>query len=404
MKKRKFIMIAGEKHYIKEEEAEDKTDVNTDEDKKDDEDKAGDKPEEGSDEAIDAAAKRVASTITKELMTSLNLNKKDTKVNSKVAEFLNGKDLTDKDSLTPDEKIVGFWHALVTKDHVVCKALSEGTNADGGYLFPDEFRAELIKGLTGPFSMRGIVRVIPMKRDVMNIPSLESRPKTYWTLENEPKATTTVHFDQETLTARKIAAILYSSDELIEDSTELDVVKIVIDLFADSLRDAEDRVICQGNGTTQPTGLLTAITAGTITARACAGNLDYDDIIDLIYDLKQVYRRNGKFLVATANMRELRKLKDNDGRYLWEPSQKAGQPDRLAGYEIIEQDYISEAVITFGDYKLGYWLGDRKKMSVKISNDTETAFTKDQTAIRVVQRIAGNVVLGEAIKALNAIP
>lgn len=398
---KKFIMVNGKKVYIQEEK--EASDSEKEEDKKD-EDEGSDKPEEGSDEAIDAAAKRIGKTLSKELMANLNLNKKDENVNSKVADFLKGKDLNDKDALTADEKIVGFWHALVNKDVVTCKALSEGTAADGGYLFPDEFRAELIKNLVGPFTMRGLVRVIPMKRDVLNIPSLESRPRVTWTLENVAKTTTTAHFDQETLTARKVAAILYSSDELIEDSTELDVVKIIIDLFADALKDEEDRVICQGNGTTQPTGLLTAVTATTIAARTCAGNLDYDDIIDLIYDLPQAYRRNASFLVATANMRELRKLKDSNGQYLWEPSQKAGQPDRLAGYPLIEQDYIGEATILFGDYKLGYWLGDRKKMTVKISNDTETAFTKDQTAIRIVQRIGGNVVLPDAIRALNAIP
>ena len=54
--------------------------------------------------------------------------------------------------------------------------------------------------------------------------------------------------------------------------------------------------------------------------------------------------------------------------------------------------------------KQAYWLGDRQKMTVKISNDTETAFTKDQTAIRVVSRIAGNVVNGFAVKKITNIP
>jgi len=225
----------------------------------------------------------------------------------------------------------------------------------------------------------------------MKIPTLVSRPKVTWTAENETKSTTTAHFNERTLTAKKLAAILYSSDELIEDSTELDVVKIVIGLFADAIKDEEDKVILQGNGTTQPTGINTAVTAGTYASTSIAGsNLSFDNLIDLVYSLPQAYRRGAKWVVATANIRELRKLKDSNGRYLWEESRVTGEPARMLGYEVVENDYVGEANILFADFKRAYVLGDRKKMTVKISQETETAFTKDQTAIRVVARIAGN--------------
>jgi len=97
-------------------------------------------------------------------------------------------------------------------------------------------------------------------------------------------------------------------------------------------------------------------------------------------------------------------LKDSDSRYLWQDPVSAGSPATFHGYPVIEDNNLSEAEIYFGDLKQAYWLGDRKKMSVKVSNDTETSFTKDQTAIRVVSRIAGNVVLPNALKKLNAIP
>jgi len=409
---KKYIMIGGKKHYIEEEKKEavapetpvaPKEDA-PQEDAPKDEPKE-DAPKDGADD-VESQAKKIGEAIADSITAKLDLGQKkdEKKISSKVAEMLNGKDLSDKDALTADEKIVGFYHALVTNDKTTCKALSEGTAADGGYLFPDEFRAELIKTLTGPFTMRGLVRVIPMRRDVMKIPSLVSRPKVTWTAENETKSTTTAHFGEETLTARKLAAILYSSDELVEDSTDIDVVRTIIDLFAEAMRDEEDKVICQGNGTTQPTGLTTARAAGTIAGRTCAGNLDFDDIIDTYYDLPQAYRQAAKWIVATANIKELRKIKDSDGRYIWQDSIKEGEPARMLGKAVIEQDYVGEANIFFGNYKLGYWLGDRKQMTVKISQETETAFTKDQTAIRVVERIAGTVVLGDAIRALISIP
>ena len=71
----------------------------------------------------------------------------------------------------------------------------------------DEFRAEVIRDLADGDYMRNEVTVIPMKRDVMKIPSLESRPKVVWTEENTTKSTTTAHFNEKTLTVKKMAAI-----------------------------------------------------------------------------------------------------------------------------------------------------------------------------------------------------
>ncbi|MFA5583307.1 MAG: phage major capsid protein [Bacteriovoracaceae bacterium] len=306
--------------------------------------------------------------------------------------------------MTTKEKVVGFFQAMVQSNHAVLKALSEGTAADGGYLFPDEFRAEVIRDMAEQQRLRNEVTVIPMRRDILKVPSLESRPLVTWTEENATKSTTTAHFGEVTLTVKKMAAILYASDELIDDSAEVDVVNFIIGLFSEAIGEEEDRVIAQGNGTTEPTGLTTAQTAGTIAGRAVAGNLDYDDLIDLMYDLPSKYHANAKFYSHRANVRELRKLKDTNGRYLWQEPVSAGQPSTLAGYPVVEVNSLPEATIFFGDLKKAYWLGDRQRMTVKISQDTETAFTKDQTAIRVVSRIAGNVVLGQAVKALINIP
>lgn len=212
-----------------------------------------------------------------------------------------------------------------------------------------------------------------MKRDVMNIPSLESRPKVTWTEENAVKSTTTAHFGQETLTVKKMAAILYSSDELIEDSTEIDIVKFIIGLFSEVIGEEEDRVIVRGNGTTEPTGLITARAAGTIASVACAGNLSFDDIINLTSLLPGKYHRNAKFYVNRTNIRELRKVKDGNDRYYWQEPVAAGQPPTLYGYPVIEQNDMPESEILFGDLKQTYWLGDRHSMTVKVSQDTETA-------------------------------
>lgn len=376
-------------------------------------DEEGADDEGGADDvAVQKTAKKIAQQVVKNLdlgnVSELNekvdrLMKMNNRVDEKMAKILNGKDLS-KDELTKEEKIVAFYHALVSKNDYALKALAEGVDADGGYLFPDEFRAELVRDISDIAVMRSLVRVVPMRRNVLNIPTLATKPKVYWTNENATKTTTTATFSQATLTVKKMAAILYASDELIDDSTEIDVVNTIITLFAESIADEEDRVITAGNGSTEPTGLTTALSNSAIASTACVGNLDFDNIIRLVYLLPTKYRRNASFLVHTNNIRELRLIKDSQNRYLWQDAVAPGQPSTFYGYPVVENNWMPEATIFFGDFRQGYWLGDRQRMTVKISNDTETAFTRDQTAIRVVCRIAGNVVLGAAIKALTTIP
>lgn len=385
---KKFITIDGKKVYL--------DDKNV-------------KEEKTEDEEIEDQVEKISNNIEaklglKELTEKIDKIGKvvDKKIVRRTSKILTLDKLMEKDidKLDVREGLAVFLRSAMVGDRAKLKALSEGASADGGYLFPDEFRYELVRDIAEYNIMRNLVRVVPMHRDVMKIPSLESRPKVTWTEENAAKSTTTAHFGQETLTVKKMAAILYASDELIEDSQELDVVDLIIGLFAEAIAVEEERVIIRGNGTTQPTGLTTA----TIGSVACSGNLGFDDLINLEYLLPAKYSRGASYLVHRNNIREMRKLKDSQNRYLWMDAVAPGQPATFHGYPVREQNALGENEIYFGDYKQGYWLGDRNKMAVKISQDTETAFTKDQTAIRVVQRIAGNVILPEAIKKLTSIP
>lgn len=355
---------------------------------------------------IDAAAeKMVAKLGLDKIMKSLEELKgqKEAPAEKKAAALIDLEKLMKKDisEMTPKEKIVGFFQGILRNDTAVLKALAEGTGEDGGYLFPDEFRAEIIRELATTPRMRNEVRVVPMKRDVMVMPSLGDGPKVTWTLENAAKSTTTARFGQITLTAKKMAAILYASDELIADSTEVDIVQFIIGLFAEAIGNEEDRVITRGNGTTEPTGYHGVSAIGSISA---GGNLSFDKLIDLEYELPNKYQRNAKWFVNRENLRELRKLKDSTGRYLWQDAITAGAQPFFHGFPVVEDPNLPGSDIYFGDMQQAYWLGDRQKMTVKVSNDTETAFTHDQTAIRVVARIAGNVVQPKALKRLTNIP
>jgi len=354
------------------------------------------------DEQVDEVADKIVANIDSKVAEAIEkqLGKNSSE---KVKKIMKAEKVTEKDvkELTKDEKIVSFFQAMVHKDTAKLKALSEGTAADGGYLFPDEFRAELVQQLyDDPYALRNLVRVIPMKRDIMKIPTLVARPLTFWTSELETKTTTSAEFYEATLTAYKLAAIIYASDELIADSDQIDVVKTIISLFATEISIKENQAIAAGTGVGQPTGLVTA----TITNVTCSGNLDFDDIIDLIYALPSGYRPNASFLVHNANIKELRKIQDGSGRYIWQDAMGQGLTATIYGYPVYECNHLPESEIYFGDFKRGYYLGDRQRMTVKITQDSETAFTKDLTGIRVVARLAGNVVLADAIRCLNSIP
>ncbi len=362
------------------------------------------------DEALLEKAKKIGASIAKEAMTEMKLgdnSKLSEKVEklfenqygstSKLKQILNGKSLHG-DELTKEEKIIGFFHSLVTNNQMALKALAEGTDADGGYLFPNEFLAEILRDLPELNVMRQYVRIIPMKRDKMDVTSLVDGLDVFWTAENAAKSTTTARFSQQTLTAFKMAAILYSSDELIEDSTEVDLVALIINLFAEAIADEEERVIWVGDGTTQPQGINTA----TVSSTGGTGNA-YNDVVTLYYNLPRKYRVNAAFFANDGTAKQFALVKDTTGRPIFLPSVNSSPAEgTLLGKDLVISDWVPDRVLYFGDLKRGYFLGDRKRMTAKVSQDTETAFTKDQTAIRVVARIAGRLVLPAAVRKVTS--
>ena len=169
-----------EKREDEEKEEEEKEEENKDEEDEEEEDDTKEKIQKAADKVI---ANLGLDTIQKKLNKIENRLENKADKTKKVSELLNLEELVgkSKDEMTTKEKVLGFFQAMVNQDHTALKALSEGTAADGGYLFPDEFRAEVIRDIIeGPF-MRNHVTVIPMKRDIMKIPTLESRPKVTWT-------------------------------------------------------------------------------------------------------------------------------------------------------------------------------------------------------------------------------
>jgi len=184
--------------------------------------------------------KKLGLSKVKKLLEKVETSRRDETLLTKIF----GKEDISKDdvkALSKEEKIVGFFLACVRNDKIALKALSEGTSADGGYLVPTEFRAELIRDLEEPNTMRSLVRVVPMLRMAMNIPTLAAKPKVYWTAENTSKYTTSAEFGQKTLTAYKVAAINRESRTMLRN-----IVKNAVNCWKTLTRAISSQAVAYG--------------------------------------------------------------------------------------------------------------------------------------------------------------
>ena len=284
---------------------------------------------------------------------------------------------------------------------LIHNVLSEGVQADGGYLVPEEFERQIVTGLDEANVVRGLAKVITTSAE-RKIPVAATHSEAQWTAENGAYTESSPTFDQKTIDAFKLTDLVKVSIELLQDSM-FDLESYIANEFARAFGIAEEQAFCVGSGTGQPTGIFTAKggTVGVTAASATA--ITADELINLIYSLKSPYRRNAKFLMNDSTVSMLRKLKDNNGAYLWQPSVQAGEPDRLLGYELYTSPYVPVAAagaltVAFGDFK-NYWIADRSGRTVQRLNELYS--TNGQVGFVATERVDGKVILPEGIQLLK---
>lgn len=279
--------------------------------------------------------------------------------------------------------------------------LSTSPDTDGGYLVPLEFEKQIIMGLQEANVIRSIAKTITTSAE-RKIPVAATHTIAKWTAENASITESTPTFDQKTIDAFKLTDLVKVSLELLQDSM-FDLESYIAAEFARAFGVAEEEAFCVGTGVGQPTGIFTAnggmvgVTAGSATA------ITVDNIIDLVYTLKSPYRRNAVFLMKDVTVSALRKLKDGNGAYLWQPSVQAGQPDRLLGYSIYTSPYApaveaSALPIAFGDFS-NYWIADRLGRTVQRLNELYAG--NGQVGFIATERVDGKVILSEGIQLLK---
>lgn len=284
---------------------------------------------------------------------------------------------------------------------LIHNVLSEGVDADGGYLVPEEFERDIVMQLEEENVVRSLAKVITTQHE-RKIPVANGHSVAQWTAENAAYTESNPTFGQKQFDAFKLTDLCRVSVELLQDSA-FDIEDYLMKEFARAFGIAEEEAFCIGTGTNQPTGIFTKQGGAVGVTAASATAITADELISLVYALKSPYRRNAKFLLNDATVSAIRKLKDQNGAYLWQPSIQAGQPDRLLGYELYTSPYVPAVAagalaVAFGDF-MNYWIGDRAGRTVQRLN--ELYATNGQIGYVATERVDGKVILPEGIQLLQ---
>ena len=298
-----------------------------------------------------------------------------------------------------------FWNAMRSKSvsHEVLNALQVGTDSEGGYLVPDEYERTLIEALEDQNIFRQLAHVIHTSSGDRKIPVVASKGTASWIDEEAQYPESDDAFGQVSIGAYKLATMIKISEELLNDSV-FDMPAYIAKEFARRIGAAEEEAFFTGNGTGKPLGILAA-TGGAETGvtAAAVDKITMDEVIDLFYSLRAPYRRNAVFIMNDATVKALRKLKDGQGQYLWQPSITAGTPDTILNRPVHTSGFMptlatGNKTILFGD--LGYyWVADREGRSFKRLN--ELYAPTGQVGFLASQRVDGKLILPEAVKVLK---
>lgn len=290
---------------------------------------------------------------------------------------------------------------LVRGKRPVHNVMEEGTPSTGGYLVPIEFDRNLVRALERENVIRSISKVITTAAP-HRINVALTDVSADWVVESGTFTPSTPTFNQLSLDAYTLRAAALVSEELLQDSM-FDLEDYLIDNFARAFAAKEEQAFCVGAGSTQPTGIFTASGGDVGVTTAAAGAITADELIELTYSLKDGYKKSAKFVLNSATLAGIRKLKDGNGAYMWQPSLQADQPDRLLGFPVYVSQYAptiaaNAYTIAFGDFQ-NYWIADRSGRTVRRADELHIANL--QTGFYAFQRVDGKTVLPEGIKLLK---
>jgi HK97 family phage major capsid protein len=295
------------------------------------------------------------------------------------------------------------------------KAMSVGSGQDGGYLVPAEVEAAIGRLLSKASPMRAIADVRQVSATLYKKPFNTTGASSGWIGEAASRPQTgSATLAELQFPTMELYAMPAATQALLDDSiVNLDewIAREVEVVFAEQETDA----FLNGDGITRPKGILaytkvaqSAWTWGntgyipTGVAGAFAATNPTDKMVDLIYALKASYRQNARFMLSRATQALVRKFKDAQGNYLWQPAATADGNSMLLNFPVVESEYMPDITtdsfsMAFGDFKRGYLIVDR--VGVRILRDPYS--TKPYVLFYTTKRVGGGMQDFDAIKLMK---
>jgi HK97 family phage major capsid protein len=289
------------------------------------------------------------------------------------------------------------------------KALSAGTGSDGGFTVPTEVESTIMRALTEISPIRAIAGNRQVSSTSYKKPFAKSGAAAGWVAETDTPVLEELDFPTMELYAMPAA-----SQTLLDDSA-VDIEAWIADEVRIAFAAQENTAFVTGNGTNKPKGFLdyTQVADGSWSW----GNIGYiatgvdgdfassdpeHDLFDLIYTLKAGYRGNANWVMNRSTQAEVRKIKDGDGNYIWQPATEAGARPMLLGFPIVETEDMpgigsDETAIAFGDFQRGYLVVDR--IGIRVLRDPFSS--KPYVLFYTTKRVGGGVQDFGAIKLLK---
>ncbi|WP_299206624.1 phage major capsid protein [uncultured Tateyamaria sp.] len=291
------------------------------------------------------------------------------------------------------------------------KSLSTAVNSDGGYLV-DPQTSETVKSvLNATASIRSIASVVNVEATSFDVLVDHTDVGAGWATETATQAETdTPTIDRITIPLHELSALPKASQRLLDDSA-FDIEAWLAGRIADKFARAEAAAFVNGDGIDKPRGFLTHTSVDNdvwawgnlgYVPSGIDGDVTAEAIIDVVYALGAEYRANATFVMNSKTAGIVRKLKDNDGRFLWSDGLAAGQPATLMGYPVLIAEDMPDAgtgadAIAFGDFNAGYTVAERPDL--RVLRDPFSA--KPHVLFYATKRVGGDVSDFAAIKLLK---
>lgn len=300
--------------------------------------------------------------------------------------------------------------ASMFKKGEIQASVNKGADAEGGFLAPIEWDRTITDKLKLVSRMRSVARIQPISGTTFSKLFSNRETASGWVGEQTARPeTASGTFGSLQFPTGEIYANPSATQQMLDDAL-VDVESWLAGEVNVDFAKAEGAAFINGDGVNKPHGMLGYVTGGSFATRhpfgaisvvnsGAAATLTSDGILNLIYALPSEFTNGAVFLMNRNTMLAIRKLKDGQGNYLWQPSYVAGQPSTLAGYPVIEMPDMPNLAanslsVAFGNFGEGYMIIDRA--GVRVLRDPYT--NKPFVMFYTTKRVGGGVLNPEAIK------